>query len=185
MRSRSDALITAVLAGLIGAALSACGELDQPPLTELAGDSADQVGYGVVHNLSVEGVRRMRLEADSAYAFFGPQSHLLFGVTVTFFSPQGVETSTLTSVEGTYYWRTGNMEARGDVVAITPDGRRLETSILQYDRNTDQINGPASYLFITPERRAEGESFTSDPDFRNVVTTRARGQMGRVRLNNP
>lgn len=170
------------LAIVLGAA-TACTGMETPPTTLTAADSADQVGYGVTHILTADGVRRMRLVADSAYAYLGPQRHELFGITVTFYSPDGVETSTLTAREGTYDWRTGNMEARGDVVTVTPEGNRLETSVLRYERDANLIVGPAAFRWRTPEQDVEGEAFTSDPELRNVQTTRARGALGRVPIN--
>jgi LPS export ABC transporter protein LptC len=158
----------------------ACSGMEQPPTARTGADSADQVGYGVTHYLMTDGIRRMRLDADSVYAYLGPQRHELFGITVTFYDPNGVETSTLTADQGTYDWRSGNMEARGDVVTISPDGRRLETSILQYDRARDLIVGPAAFRWTTPEQDIEGEGFTTDPELRNVQTNQARGALGRV-----
>jgi len=162
---------------------AACSGMEQPPTARTGADSADQVGYGVTHFLTSDGVRRMRLEADSVYAYLGPQRHELFGITVTFYDPNGVETSTLTAREGTYDWRSGNMEARGDVVTISPDGRRLETSVLQYDRSRDRIIGPAAFRWTTPEQDMEGEGFTTDPELRNIETNQARGALGRVRVD--
>jgi LPS export ABC transporter protein LptC len=164
-------------------AFTACSSMDTPPTTLTSADSADQVGYGVTHILTADGVRRMRLVADSAYAYLGPQRHELFGITVTFYSPDGVETSTLTAREGTYDWRTGNMEARGDVVTVSPEGNRLETSVLRYERDRDLIVGPAAFRWRTPEQDVEGDAFTSDPELRNVQTTRARGALGRVPID--
>lgn len=162
--------------------LTACGGLDSPPTTVALADSADQLIYGLQHFMTVDGVRRVRLEADSAYYYEVPQDIELRGVQVTFYDAMGAQTSTLTSREGTYNWRTGDMEAREDVVALTPDGRRLTTTILRYNRNTDEISGPEPYVYVSGSRRMEGEAFTSDPDFRNVVTTRPRGAVGRVQI---
>lgn len=161
----------------------ACSSVETPPTTGMSADSADQVGYGVTHILTADGIRRMRLEADSAYTYLRAQRNELFGITVTFYSPIGVETSTLTAKEGTYDWRTGNMEARGDVVTVSPEGNRLETSILQYDRVRNEIVGPAPFHWTTPDQDVEGDAFTSDPELRNVQTTRARGALGRVPVN--
>ena len=162
---------------------SACSSVDTPPTVVTSADSADQVGYGVTHVLTNDGIRRMRLEADSAYAYLRAQRHELFGVTVTFYAPTGAVTSTLTAREGTYDWRTGNMEARGDVVTVNPEGNRLETSVLQYDRGRNLIVGPAPFHWRTPEQDVRGDGFTSDPGLRNVQTTRARGALGRVPVN--
>jgi len=166
--------------GVLAWGAVACSSVDTPPTTVTSPDSADQVGYNVTHILTSDGIRRMRLEADSAYAYLRAQRHELFGITVTFYSPDGVETSTLTAREGTYDWRTGNMEARGDVVTVSPEGNRLETSVLQYDRARNQIVGPAPFHWRTPTQNVEGDGFTSDPELRNVQTTRARGALGRV-----
>ena len=165
--------------------LAACGGMDTPPTMTVVSDSADQVLYGLKHNLTADGVLRAHLEADTAYFYQTAQRADLRGVTVVFYSPQGVETSTLTSDSGTYDWRSGNMEARGNVVAVTPDHRRLTTSVLRYDRRSDQISGPNTFVFNAPDRHLEGESFTSDPEFKNVVTTRPRRGLVRQRDSVP
>jgi LPS export ABC transporter protein LptC len=167
---------------LLLAAALACGPDDLPPTT-VAADSADMVYFGVRHHVTDEGVRRATIEADSAYFFDGPQLIEMLSPTVTFYSPEGVETSTLTAREGTYRWRSGNMEARGNVVAVTPDGRRLETSLLEYQRSSNEIVGTAPFVFTTPEQRIEGNGFRADPDFQNVVASQPRGNVGRVEIN--
>jgi hypothetical protein len=77
------------------------------------------------------------------------------------------------------------MEARGSVVAVTPDKRRLTTSVLRYNRATDQISGPNEFVFDAPDRHLEGESFTSDPEFKNVVTQRPRRGVVREGVQRP
>jgi LPS export ABC transporter protein LptC len=163
----------------IVAAVGACKGAGPPPTALTVPDSADQVLYGLEHNVTIDGLLRVRLLADTAYFYQGPQVADLFGVKVTFYSPEGRETSTITAQTGTYYWRTDNMEARGDVVAQTPDGRHLTTQILRYDRRSDRISGPGAFVFDAPDRHIEGDGFTADPDFRDVQTGAL--QHGRVR----
>jgi LPS export ABC transporter protein LptC len=169
------------LAALAAVALAACGGMDTPPTMTVVNDSVDQVLYGLKHNLTSDGVLRAHLEADTAYFYQASQRADLRGVKVIFYSPAGVQTSTLTSDSGTYDWRSGNMQARGNVVAVTPDKRRLTTSALRYDRATDQISGPNTFVFDAPERHLEGESFSSDPEFKNVVTKKPRHGLVRPR----
>lgn len=148
-----------------------------------AADTADQIVFGLNHVLTVDGLLRTRLQADSAYFYQAAQIARLRRIKVTFYSPEGRVTSTLTANTGTYEWRTGDMEARGNVVAVTPDGRRLTTSVLRFRRNDQTIVGPDAFVFDAPERHLEGEGFTSDPDFKNVVTQKPRrGTVGRVPL---
>jgi len=160
-----------------------CHGVEAPPTVGGTADSVDQIGYGVDTYLTNDGVRRMRLRADSAYAYEGPQRHFMFGVDVIFYSPEGRETSHLVARTGTYEWRTGNMEARDNVVVTTPDGRRLETSILEYDRAKDLIIGPAQFHWVTRDQDVLGDGFTSDPDLKNVQTERVRGALGPVRVD--
>lgn len=162
-----------LVAGLV-VLLVGCGGVDTPPTIAGVSDSADQVLYQLRHNLTLDGVLRAHLEADTAYFYQASQRANLVSVTVLFYSPEGRQTSRLTSQSGTYDWRSGGMEARGNVVAVTPDHRRLTTSVLRYDRPTDQISGPNDFVFNAPDRHLEGESFTADPEFKNVVTTRPR-----------
>lgn len=173
------------LAALGPMALVACGGMDTPPTMTVVNDSADQVLYGLKHNLTSDGVLRAHLEADTAYFYQASQRADLRGVKVIFYSPDGVQTSTLTSDSGTYDWRTGDMEARGNVVAVTPDKRRLTTSVLHYNRGSDQISGPNAFVFDAPDRHLEGESFTSDPEFKNVVTKKPRRGLMRPRDSVP
>ncbi|HEX9582586.1 MAG TPA: LPS export ABC transporter periplasmic protein LptC [Gemmatimonadales bacterium] len=173
-------VIRRAAAGVALAAFTlACPDGDAPPTTGVAADTADQIFFGLTHNLTLDGVLRARVEADTAHFFQGSQRAEMQSVRVVFFSPQGQQTSRLTSEAGTYDWRTGNMQARGNVVAVTPDGRRLRTAVLEYDRTKDRLSGPATFVFDAPDRHLEGESFEADPDFRNVVTTRPRrGRVG-------
>jgi LPS export ABC transporter protein LptC len=102
----------------------------------------------------------------------------LMGVRVEFYTSEGSLSSIVTSDEGTYEWRTENMEARGNVVARTPDNRELTTEVLRFDRASEQISGPEAFVFDGPDGHLEGDGFTSDPDFRDVRTTRpSRGRM--------
>ena len=185
MHYTSSRKLLRVCAGLVAGALSigGCRGSDQPPVTITAADSADQVIFGLDHFVTRDGVRRARVRARKAYFYENSQTAELDSMTVTFFSPEGAETSTLTADEGTYYWRTSDMEARGNVVAITPDGRRLRTSIMKYFSARNQIEGPAPFVFDAPDRHLEGQGFTSDPDFKEVVTKNPKGTLGQVELD--
>ena len=165
------------------ALLAGCSGPERPPTAASPADTADQVIFGLKHQLTNDGVLRTRVEAETAYFYQASQKALMRRIKVTFYSQEGKVTSTLTAEGGLYEWRTGNMEARGHVVAVTPDNRHLTTSVLSYDRQTGSIVGPEAFVFDSPERHLEGEGFTSDPDFKNVLTQRPkRGTLGRVEL---
>lgn len=150
----------------------------RPTTTVQATDSADQVLEGFSHYVTNEGVRRSRVEADTAFYYEPTQITELHKVKVVFFDVKGAEGSTLTAKRGTYRWQDGSMEATGNVVVVSPDGRRLETESLRYDNATNQIMTDKQFTFDKGEEHLEGNSFRSDPDFKNVVTDRPRGVSG-------
>ena len=174
----------AAVAGLVFFAAGwSCTTPERPPTAASAADTADQVVFGLNHMLTVDGVLRTRVQAETAYFYQITQKVLMRHIKVTFYDLEGKETSTLTGDGGLYEWRTGDMEAHGNVVAVTPDHRHLTTSVLNYKRATQTIEGPESFIFDSPERHLEGEGFTSDPDFKNVVTRKPRrGTIGKVEL---
>jgi LPS export ABC transporter protein LptC len=150
----------------------------RPTTTVQAPDSADQVLEGFSHYVTNEGVRRSRVEADTAYYYEPTQITELRNIKVIFFDLQGEEGSTLTARRGTYRWQDGSMEAAGSVVVVSPDGRRLATESLRYDNATNQIMTDKKFSFDRGAEHLEGNSFRSDPDFKNVVTDRPRGVSG-------
>jgi LPS export ABC transporter protein LptC len=150
----------------------------RPTATIQAPDSADQVLEGFSHYVTTDGIRRSRVEADTAYFYEATQVTNLANPRVTFYDLKGVESSTLTSKRGVYRWQDGSMEANDNVVVVSPDGRRLATQRLRYDSRSNQISTDQHFTFDRGEEHLEGNSFRSDPDFRNVVTDRPRGVAG-------
>jgi len=150
----------------------------RPTTTVQASDSADQVLEGFSHHVTNDGVRRSRVEADTAFYYEPTQVTELKNIKVVFFDIKGEEGSTLTAQRGTYRWQDGSMEATGNVLVVSPDGRRLTTESLRYESNSNQIMTDKQFSFDRGAEHLEGNSFRSDPDFKNVVTDRPRGVSG-------
>jgi len=89
-------------------------------------------------------------------------------VRTTFFTETGVKDATLTSREGTYNVRSGNMEARGNVVVISEDGRRLETPQLRFDPGRNEISGDSAFVLTRPEDVLTGVGFVTDPNLTRI-----------------
>ncbi len=170
--------ITLLLGGILGAL--SCRSVDEPQTIAVMADSADHVYFGVIHAVTTDGVLRARIEADTAYFYEGTQTFELKQLKATFYTLLGAPASTITAAEGTYQSRTGDMEARIDVVGVTPDGRRLTTSVLSYGKLSNRLTGPEDFVFDAPDRHLEGTGFTADPGFRDIratgISARARNQ---------
>ena len=155
---------------LVIALSSACDTKKQPPVAAHSplADSADQVMYGLRFNLTNGGIARANLHSDTAYFFDDNTRIELEKVNTTFFTTTGAKDAVLTSRRGTYNSRTRNMIARKDVVVVSEDGRRLTTSELMYNEQTNQISSDSAFVMTEPNRRIAGVGFRSDPNMNNI-----------------
>jgi LPS export ABC transporter protein LptC len=167
--------------------LAACGGEKGAAALASAADSADQVMYGIQQRLTKEGVQQAYLRADSAFSYEATGIVDLRNITVTFFSAEGVQQSVLTARFGTYWMRTNQMSARGDVVVTrTSDGAKLRTEFLQYDAAKAEVITDKPYVADKGAQHIEGpEGFTCDPSFTNCTTQHARGTAGRLVMPGP
>src|SRR5256714_12892363 len=165
--------------------VGACKNGTRVTATQAALDSADQVLIGMSHYVTESGVLRARVRADTAYFFSGTQRAELRNVHVTFYDATGRATSTLTSREGTHRWRSGDMEARGNVgVVRDKDGGTMRTELMYYNQARNEVSSDKAFVFDSPERHIEGEGFTSDPEFKNITAKHPKGTGGQFLLPN-
>jgi len=160
-----------------------CGEGVKPTATTTVADSADQVLIGMKHYVTTNSILRALVLADTAYFFNAQQTAELRVVHVTFFDAQGAKTSTLTANQGTFHWRTGDMEGRGNVIVIrSSDGGTLHTEAMHYSQTKNQVTSDLPFTFDSPNQHLKGVGFTADPDFKNVTATRVTGTGGQFVL---
>jgi LPS export ABC transporter protein LptC len=162
----------------------ACGsEGTAPPQTtgSLPVDSDfDQMMFGISTLLTDRGVRNAELQSDTAF-FYDENTRIeLRGVRLTFYTRTGERNSVLTAREGTYNTRQSRMEARGNVVVVSEDGKRLTSEQLKYDQVRNEISSDSAFVLTEPGRRLEGIGFTSDPNMNNVRVHRLIEGQGAV-----
>lgn len=156
-------------------ALTGCGDSGEPPLVAedvlSLNEEANQVVFGLEHWVTSEGIRRARVEADTAFFIEDRAQVELRVMRVVFFDVAGDTTSILTSERGTYYWNTQDMVAEQDVVVVNPrDGSRIETTVLNYNRAEDRIWGdqPAK-MWRSDGTVLEGTSFETNSRMDDVI----------------
>jgi LPS export ABC transporter protein LptC len=146
----------------------------QPPRT-VAADSADQTYKTMSTEITRGGVRVSFVEADSAWVYQARQIADLKTMKVTFFDSSGATISTVTSKTGRYNMRDQSLDARGDVVAVSSEGRVLKTPHLTYDRTRNLITSDTTFTSTSRKGNLAGSAFTADPGFRTVTVIRPKG----------
>ena len=176
MSERPFVLALAVAA----ASVAACSDVQPPPVAAdvTALDSADQVMFGSRTLLVRDGVRTGELLSDTVLVFDEGTRFELRGVRTEFYTEAGTLRGTLTSREGTYNTATGVVEARGDAVVTTTDGKRLTSPQLRYIAAEDLIRSDSSFVLTEPGNRVEGVGFTSDPALSRVQIFKTTGASG-------
>src|SRR5882762_4136643 len=132
-----------------------------------------------------DGIRDSSVTGVQTCALPISQRAELRNVHVTFYDQTGRPTSTLTSREGTHHWRTGDMEARGNVIVIRDtDGATMKTELMYYNQVRNEVSSDQSFVWDEPGRHVEGDGFTSDPEFKKITAKRPHGTGGQFLLPN-
>jgi LPS export ABC transporter protein LptC len=157
------------------ALLVGCRDRGVQPRNVVSADSADQVYDSMVFNITRDGVKTSRVEADSAWVYQARQVADLKNIKVTSFDSAGAVISTITAKTGIYGIRESSLDARGNVVATSSGGRVLKTEHLVFDRSRNMITSDTSFTSTSPQANLSGTSFESDPGFQHVHVTRPKG----------
>ena len=140
-----------------------------------AGDSADQIMFGMATQVTEKGVRRSFVEADTAFLYQNRQMMDLRHFKVLFLDAEGNPKSTLTARQGYYTSYNNKLDARGSVLVEAVDGGKLWTEHLLYDEGARTIVSDTSFRYDGPEGHMTGNGFTSDLEFKNVKVEQPKG----------
>jgi LPS export ABC transporter protein LptC len=131
--------------------------------TAVIPDSADQIIFGGRIFLTDQGVSKGVLLADTVLTYDEGTRMELRRVNVTFYTSVGLKDGVLTARAGTYNSRLSRLDARGDVVVVRNDGKRLSSPQLVYDQVRNQIFTDSAFVLNEPSRTFTGLGFESDP----------------------
>jgi hypothetical protein len=70
------------------------------------------------------------------------------------------------------------MEARGNVVVLATDGRRLTTEQLKYDPSRNEISSDTAFVMTEKNRTVSGIGFISDPNMNSLRILRGARSTG-------
>jgi hypothetical protein len=136
---------------LLGCLAGACGAEDEVPggtVPAVFVEGVDQVMVGVENYITSQGVRRARLDADTAYTIEQDGRLDLRVVTMTFYGEIGDTLGVLNGQSAEYELETGNVRVRGDVEVTLRSGERFEAPVLEYLSNANEIRADSGYVYF-------------------------------------
>ncbi|HEY0930233.1 MAG TPA: LPS export ABC transporter periplasmic protein LptC [Gemmatimonas sp.] len=155
---------------LVGAACPRAGKKPAKPVAvakSVLPDSADQIGFGTRLVLTDKGVNKGELLADTSFTYDDGTRLEMRRVNLTFYNSLGLKDGVMTSRAGTYNMRLSRIEARGDVVVVREDGKRLTSQQLVFDQVRNQFFTDSAFVLNEPNKVFTGVGFESDPKLTN------------------
>lgn len=98
------------------------------------------------------------------------------GFRVDFYDENGKHTSYLIADSGRVYEKTKNLEAYGNIIAVSDEGTKVETSKLFWDNDRNKVRSDAFVRVTSPDEILQGYGFEADQDLKNYVVYRVSGQ---------
>lgn len=159
------------LLAAVALAVTACQKTAPPKTGDTArgiDPAADQVVFGSRTLVTDGGLRRAEVLSDTSL-FYDDNTRMDMRIVQTvFYNSSGVKEAVLTSRTGRFLTRDNVLEARGNVVITTVDGRRLTTEQVKFDSRVNQISSDSAFVLTEEGREASGVGFVSDPDMNNL-----------------
>lgn len=153
------------------AAVVACQQPGVQPRRTATADSADQVYRNMTTDIVRNGLRESTVQAESAWVYQVRQVADLKTVHVTFYDTNGTRISDITSLTGLYHMHDQSFDWRGNVVAVSSEGRVIKTPHLTYDKTLNRITSDSPFTLTSPKGNLAGSSFEADPGFKTVTVT--------------
>ncbi|WKW12183.1 LPS export ABC transporter periplasmic protein LptC [Pseudogemmatithrix spongiicola] len=178
-------LVALGVTALLGAACSNAEEQRNVVSEASALDSADQVAFGSRTVLTDAGLLRAEIFADTTLFLSQNTRVAMRGVHGVFFNAQGSRDATVTADRAAYDSKAQILEAYGNVVVTSVDGRVLKSPMLRFESAQNQILSDSAFTMTEPDgKEMRGVGFRADPNLQVVTVLRVeRGRGGAVRLS--
>ena len=161
MRSGARSARLAPLAALV--ALACLNEADDTAGTEFTESAADDVMYGVSHNMSKDGIREAQLAADSMLMWNDSTHTWVMGMTLLVYDEQGCRRATITADRGRFDMSTNELMAVGNAVLTIPgQDREIRTEVLNFSQDSDRVWSDVPVVMREGGCEIEGDRLESD-----------------------
>jgi LPS export ABC transporter protein LptC len=163
-----------------------CSTTPPPPDTPAVEEFPEQELFNA--KISFYSEDRLATVIDAGHVLqYEKQSLIILdsGIVADFFDEFGNHRSTIWADSGTASENSRNLNAFGNVIAISDSGERLETDILRYDNTTGMISTEGPVKISTPTDTIYGTGFRADKGLKNWTVLDPSGRTLRDRPTRP
>ncbi len=162
--------------------MMSCAEVSLPPApTEKAGDIPDQVLWEAKITFLRDGIPVSILQAGYITKFTKRSViYLDSGIIVDFFNEEGLHTSQLTAARGQVDEVRKDLQAFGNVIAVTDSGASLRTPALRWENKARRIVSDTRVTLTTLTDTIYGIGFVSDEHLKNWEIQKPTGHSFRT-----
>jgi LPS export ABC transporter protein LptC len=162
--------------------IMSCAEVSLPPApTEKAMDVPDQVLWEATITFMRDGIPVSILQAGHITKFTKRSViYLDSGIVVDFFNEEGLHTSKLTATRGQVDEVRKDLQAFGDVIAVTDSGATLRTPELRWENQARRIVSDTRVTLTTLTDTLYGIGFVSDEHLKNWEIQKPTGHSFRT-----
>jgi len=155
-----------------------CEEKLKPSIVQLPHQQIpSQESWNATIIFSDSGKVRAVLKANHIMVFQTQDVTILNqGFRVDFYDETGKHTSYLIADSGRVIEKTKNLEAYGNIIAVSDEGTKVETSRLFWDNERNKIRSDAFVKVTSPNEVLQGYGFEADQDLKNYVVYKVSGQ---------
>jgi len=157
---------------------SSCEEKVKPSIIQLPREQIPaQESWNATITFSDSGRIRTILKANHIMVFQEQEVTILNqGFRVDFYNEAGEHTSFLIADSGRVIEKNKNLEAYGNIIAVSNEGTKVETSRLFWDNERGKVRSDAFVKVTSPNEILQGYGFEADQDLKNYVVYRVSGQ---------
>jgi LPS export ABC transporter protein LptC len=152
-----------------------------PPI--LDSELPDQTTRKSQTYLTKHGRRTALIRSESLKVFNSKDVTLLYDLDVEFFDSSGAHVSSLIADSGRVLRQKTVFEARGDVVAWTEDGKKLETDSLWWHSEKERVVTDGFVRAYRTSDTLEGWGLETDRHLRNMIIRNVKGSFSEPQSN--
>lgn len=171
-------IISSIILIFLALLFLSCGieETQPPPVTPQ--DTPDQILENSTIVLTIGGIKSTVIKANYLIKYEKRDVTLARVIQADFFDKEGNHTSVLTADSGFIHEQRQDMEVQGNVLVITDDGLKLETTSLRWDPKINKIVTEAFVKITKKNDIITGYGLETDSELKNIkVKKNVKGKL--------